>query len=105
MLFKSEIHSRSCRNHVFTQEQRSHNREKLKFRAWVEHVFGHWVLMGGKLIRGVGQVRIAKVGLLNLSYNLRQYVYLQKQSGIELLAGMVYQMRKKRAIRGKKEER
>jgi len=79
MGFDSQIHERAYRNHPLTEDQKSLNREKSRIRARVEHVFGRWVNeMGGKLLRGVGQVRIAaKVGLINLSYNLKRYVYLQ----------------------------
>jgi IS5 family transposase len=79
MGFHSQIHERGYRNHPLMKEQKSLNREKSRIRARVEHVFGRWVNeMGGKLLRGVGQIRIAaKVGLFNLSYNLKRYVYLQ----------------------------
>jgi transposase, IS5 family len=79
MCFDSEIHERSYRNRPLTDEQKDKNREKSRIRARVEHVFGHWVnSMGGKLLRGVGQIRIAaKVGLINLAYNFRRYLYLQ----------------------------
>ncbi|WP_218080286.1 transposase [Anthocerotibacter panamensis] len=83
MGFHSKIHERGYRNRELTEAQKSENREKSRIRARVEHVFGRFVNeMGGKLLRGVGQIRIAaKVGLLNLSYNLKRYVYL-KTAGI-----------------------
>jgi len=83
MGFKSEIHERAYRNRPLTDEQKVRNRERSKIRARVEHVFGHWVNeMGGKLMRGVSKVRIeAKVGLFNLAYNLKRYVYL-KTAGV-----------------------
>jgi len=79
MGFKSEIHERGYGNQPLTEEQKSNNKEKSRVRARVAHVFGHWVnSMGGKLLRGMGQVRIAaKVGLFNLTY-LRGYVYVQR---------------------------
>jgi len=80
MGFKSEIQERGYGNQPLTEEQKSNNKEKSRVRARVAHVFGHWVnSMGGKLLRGMGQVRIAaKVGLFNLTYNLRGYVYVQR---------------------------
>lgn len=79
MGFKSEIHERAYRNRPLTDEQKARNRERSKIRARVEHVFGHWVNeMGGKLMRGISKVRIeAKVGLFNLAYNLKRYIYLK----------------------------
>jgi IS5 family transposase len=78
----SHIHERGYRNHPLNEEQKESNREKSKTRARVEHVFGHWVTsMGGKLVRYIGIERVrANQGLKALSYNLKRYVFLQKQA-------------------------
>ena len=75
--FDSEIHERGYRNRKLTNEQKDKNREKSKIRAKVEHVFGSWVTaMGGKLMRCIGKTRIeTAIGLKNLAYNLRRYVF------------------------------
>ena len=50
-------------------------------RAKVEHNFGSWVNeMGGKAVEVIGEVRAAAViGLRNLAYNMKRFVYWQKQ--------------------------
>ena len=75
----SRIHQRGYRNRPLTEQQKENNREKSKTRAKVEHVFGAWVNeMGGKLIRSIGIERAeANLGLRNLAYNLKRYVYLE----------------------------
>ncbi len=78
----SQIHERGYRNHPLTQEQKEKNRSKSKIRAKVEHVFGTWVNeMGGKLVRSIGLERArANLGLRNLTYNLKRYVYLKTRA-------------------------
>ena len=78
----SEINERGYRNHPLTDEQKQSNREKSKTRAKVEHVFGTWVNeMGGKLLRAIGIERItANLGLRNLAYNLKRFVYLETRA-------------------------
>jgi IS5 family transposase len=78
----SKIHEKGYRNHPLTEQQKENNREKSKIRAKVEHVFGVWVNeMGGKLIRSIGLERAkANVGLRNLAYNLKRFVYLETRA-------------------------
>lgn len=78
----SHIHERGYRNHPLTEQQKADNRDKSKTRAKVEHVFGVWVNeMGGKLIRSIGVERAeANLGLRNLAYNLKRYVYLETRA-------------------------
>jgi transposase, IS5 family len=80
---QSQIHERAYRNHPLTEAQIASNREKSKTRAKVEHVFGNWVMtMGGKLVRAIGLERVrAQLGLKNLVYNLKRYVFWQKRTG------------------------
>jgi transposase, IS5 family len=82
----SHIHERAYRNRPLTEAQQQNNREKSKTRAKVEHVFGAWVNdMGGKMIRSIGLVRAkANIGLRNLAYNLKRYVYLETKVGHEM---------------------
>jgi len=78
----SQIHERAYRNRPLTEEQKAANRSKSKTRAKVEHVFGSWVMtMGGKLVRVVGLERVeAQLGLKNLMYNLKRYVFWEKMT-------------------------
>ena len=77
--FESEINERAYRNRPLSDLQKEANRERSRIRAKVEHVFGGMVQsMGGKLERVVGQARIeTQIGLKNLVYNFRRYVFLR----------------------------
>lgn len=79
---RSQIHERAYRNQPLTEAQTASNREKSKTRAKVEHVFGSWVMtMGGKLVRAIGLTRTrVQLGLKNLTYNLKRYVFWQKKA-------------------------
>ena len=79
--FESQIHERAYRNHPLSEQQTESNRQKSKIRAKVEHVFGNWVMaMGGKLLRCIGKPRAtAQLGLKNLVYNFKRYVFWQTQ--------------------------
>ena len=81
----SHINEKGYRNHPLTEQQKENNREKSKIRAKVEHVFGAWVNeMGGKLLRSIGIERArANLGLRNLAFNLKRFVYLETLSGAE----------------------
>jgi IS5 family transposase len=80
----SQIHERADRNQPLTEAQTASNREKSKTRAKVEHVFGNWVMtMGGKLVRAIGLERVrAQLGLKNLVYNLKRYVFWQNKTSL-----------------------
>ena len=76
----SHIHEKSYRNRPLTEAQKASNKEKSKVRARVEHVFGAMTNeMGGILVRVIGMVRAtAKVGLMNLVYNLKRFETLYR---------------------------
>ena len=62
----------------FQQEQ---NRKKSKVRSRVEHVFAYIEAMHGGVIRCIGRLRAAaKIGLLNLVYNMRRFAYLEARA-------------------------
>ena len=83
--YKSQIHERAYRNNPLSEEQQASNREKSKTRAKVEHVFGCWVTsMGGKMVRCIGLERVsAYLGLKDLTFNLRRYVFWQKKGELQ----------------------
>jgi transposase, IS5 family len=75
---KSHIHRKAYRNHPLTFFQKQLNKKKSRIRARVEHVFGWMEGWTGSLIRCIGQRRAAaKIGLMNLVYNMNRYRYLQ----------------------------
>lgn len=71
----SHINEKGYRNRPLTESQKASNKEKSKVRARVEHVFGAMTNeMGGIVVRVIGRVRAtAKVGLMNLVYNLKRF--------------------------------
>jgi transposase, IS5 family len=77
--YDSQIHERGYRNRPLHETQLESNRHKSKVRATVEHVFGGWVTtMGGKMVRCIGIKAVkAQLGLKNLTYNLKRYVFWQ----------------------------
>lgn len=77
--YESHINERAYRNRPLTEAQKEANRERSKTRSRVEHIFGDMVqTMGGKLERLIGQARIeTQIGLKNLTYNLKRYVFLK----------------------------
>lgn len=64
-----------------SSEQEIKNKKKSRTRCRVEHVFGDIKRMGGDMIRSIGMKRADTIlGLVNLTYNMRRYVYHVKQS-------------------------
>lgn len=63
-----------------TEDQKASNRKKSSVRARVEHIFGAQAAMNGHVIRTIGLER-AKIGWLNLTYNMKRLVQL---SAIEI---------------------
>ena len=77
---KNEIHHKSYREMPLTEAKQRVNHKRSKVRAKVEHILGFQQnSLGGKFIRTVGILRArTKIGLMNLAYNMKRYVYLQK---------------------------
>ncbi len=79
--YRSHIHHKGKRNQPLSEHKQVVNQKRSAIRARVEHVFGYQEnSMGGKLIRTIGLARAsAKIGLMNLGYNMKRLVYLKKQ--------------------------
>jgi transposase, IS5 family len=87
--YESQIHEKADRNAPLSEAQKAAIRlwrgealrEKSKTRSRVEHVFGSWVTsMGGKMVRCIGLERVsAYLGLKDLTFNLKRYVFWQKR--------------------------
>jgi len=73
-LHESRIHERAYRNQPLTEAQALRNTEKSRIRARVEHIFGAMENnMGGIYLRSIGAARAkVRVGLMNLTYNLKR---------------------------------
>src|SRR6266581_899312 len=80
--FNSRIHRRASRNHPLSNAQTRANRAKSRIRARIEHVFGaQESSVGGRIVRTIGIVRArAKIGLQNLTYNIRRLVTLDRMA-------------------------
>src|SRR6516162_10191141 len=78
--YKSRIHRRSVRNHTLSERQQAANTTRSRVRARVEHVFADQENgMGGIFVRIVGMARAAaKIGMMNLVYNMRRLVWLER---------------------------
>jgi IS5 family transposase len=74
------VNEKGYKNKPLTQEQKTSNREKSKVRARVEHIFGFVEnSMNGSYIRTIGMKRAkAKIGMMNLVYNICRCVQLKK---------------------------
>ena len=77
---KSRIHRKGDRNKPLAEREKRGNKTRSKVRARVEHVFGAQSNdMGGTLVRSIGLVRAkARIGLKNLTYNMRRLVQLER---------------------------
>lgn len=77
---RSRIHRKAVRGRGLTKREKQANTTRSQVRSRVEHVFGCFVNdMGGKLVRTIGIVRArTKIGLTNLTYNMRRFVCLER---------------------------
>jgi len=76
--YNSRICRKGSRGAPLTEAQMAQNRRKSKVRCRVEHVFAMIEAMHGGTIRCIGRLRAAaKIGLLNLVYNMRRFAYLE----------------------------
>jgi hypothetical protein len=73
----SRIHRKKPRGRAMARRTRRANARKSAVRASVEHVFAHQKGPMGLVIRTIGLARArVKIGLANLAYNMRRYVWL-----------------------------
>ena len=73
------VHEKGYKGKPLTDEQKANNREKSRVRVRVEHVFGFVEnSMNGSIVRTIGIVRAkAKIGMMNLTYNISRCVQLK----------------------------
>ena len=78
--FREHLQRKGYRHRKLTERERKGNRTRARKRCRVEHVFGVQAMMaGGLLLRTIGLIRAkAKIGLLNLAYNVNRYATLAK---------------------------
>jgi IS5 family transposase len=73
--FREHLQRKGYRHRKLTEREKRGNRTRAKKRCRVEHVFGVQAMMtGGLILRTIGMVRAkAKIGLMNLAYNMNRY--------------------------------
>jgi IS5 family transposase len=76
--FVSRIHRKKPKGKPMPERTRLANAQKSKVRSAVEHVFAHQKGLMGLFVRTIGLARARlKIGLANLAYNMRRFVWLQ----------------------------
>lgn len=75
----NKVNEKGYRNKPLSEEQKVNNKEKSRTRARVEHLFGFVEnSMNGSFIRTIGIARArAKIGMMNLTYNICRCVQLK----------------------------
>lgn len=78
--FREHLQRKGCRHRKLTESEQRGNRTRARKRSRVEHVFGVQAMMAGKMIlRTIGIIRArAKIGLMNLAYNINRYSMLEE---------------------------
>ena len=77
----SRIHRKKPRGRPTASRTRKANARKSAVRSSVEHVFAYQKGPLGLLIRTIGMARArVKIGLANLAYNMRRYVWLSRRT-------------------------
>ena len=76
--FQPEISEKGARYKKLTKSQQENNHRKSKIRCRIEHIYADMTIRaGGLFIRTIGLARAGiKVGLINLSYNMRRFLAL-----------------------------
>jgi IS5 family transposase len=76
--YESRIHRKGSKYRALNKRERETNHRRSKVRARVEHVFGDQrTRQGSILVLTNGKVRAAaKIGLMNLAYNMRRLEFL-----------------------------
>lgn len=73
----SQIHRKKPKGRPMAERTRRANARKSAVRAAVEHVFAHQKGPMGLVVRTIGIARArVKIGLANISYNIRRFVWL-----------------------------
>jgi len=81
--FVSRIHRKKPKGKPMPERMRIANAQKSKVRSAVEHVFAQEKGPMGLIIRTIGIARAkVKIGLANLAYNMRRFVFLTEKYAV-----------------------
>ena len=73
----SRIHRKKPQGRPMPKRTRRANARKSAVRSKVEHVFAHQKGLMGLAVRSIGIARARlKIGMVNLAYNIRRFVWL-----------------------------
>jgi IS5 family transposase len=76
--FVSRMHRKKPKGKPMPAHMRHANAQKSKMRSAIEHVFAHQKGLMGLFVRTIGLARARlKIGLTNLAYNMRRFVWLR----------------------------
>jgi IS5 family transposase len=76
--FVSRIHRKKPKGKPMPERTRIANAQKSKVRSAIEHVFAHQKGLLHLTIRTIGMARAqVKIGLANLAYNMRRFIWLR----------------------------
>jgi len=79
--YRSKIQRKGKRNKPLTQWEQQGNRTRSKVRSRVEHILRAQCNYRVKAIRSIGIARAKmNIGLMNLTYNLKRFCFLQRSS-------------------------
>lgn len=80
--YRNRVHRKGTRKKPLSKRQQQANRKKSTVRVRVEHVFGSMENeQGGMFVRTIGLARAkTKICLMNLVYNMRRFVTIQRIS-------------------------
>jgi IS5 family transposase len=83
--YQSRIHRKGSSRRRLNKGEQAMNHRRSKVRARVEHVFGdQHTRQGGILVRTKGKVRATvKIGLMNLTYNMRRLEFLLRPQSVQ----------------------
>jgi IS5 family transposase len=78
----NRICRKGYRNHPISKKDKKWNRDYVcRIRARIEHIYGAHKHFGGDFIRSIGMARArVQIGIINLTYNLRRFVYYERTS-------------------------
>lgn len=80
-MIRSQIHHKGTRGKKLSEFKEKVNHKRSKIRARVEHIFGAQSQMGSTISRAIGLARTkAWIGLRNLTYNLRRFIFLESRA-------------------------
>jgi transposase, IS5 family len=79
--FVSRIHVKKPKGKPMPAATRVANARKSRVRSAVEHVFAHEKGLMGLVVRTIGLARAKlKIGLANITYNMRRFIWLERKN-------------------------